>query len=95
MKKYLILLVAFLALAPISCDLEEDEVPCEPSCGEVVRKGFGSDVADFYEMIVRNECTGRTKAFQVTKEEWNTWETGEYVCTTDGTSWKRSPTKSK
>ena len=94
MKKYTILGLIMLGLFTFSCELE-DEVPCEPTCGEVVRRGFGSSVADHWELIVKNECTGRTKAFRVNEQQYYTFDKGDNVCSVDGTSWKQVPTKSK
>lgn len=91
MKKFLLACIFIVAM---SCVVEEeDHTPCDPACGEVIRRGFASEVANKYVLIIRNECSGRTKDFDVDREQYYNFDKGDYVCSIDGTSWKSGKLK--
>ena len=78
---------------PVSCDDDSSSVPCDPSCGVVLRRGFASDVANYYEIFVKNECSGNVDGFQVSRGDYYKFDKGDEICTIDGSTWKRIPTK--
>ena len=93
MKKLLTVSIAIILLTlPIGCS-ESSSINCEPTCGVITSMGFASGVANYYEIYVKNECSGRTKGFRVSQSEYYSLSKGDEVCTTDDSSWKRSTVK--
>ncbi len=74
-KLFFILSVSTLLLA--SC--KKDEI-C--NCGEVV-----SDDVNDYSVNIKNDCSGNTKKFYLSQDDWFNAHVGSNYCITNTTSW--------
>ncbi len=87
MRPYFLLSVFSLVLVT-SCKKDEPEPPSTPNtpcnCGTVMDDPINNGV---YQLIVRNDCSGNWRTFNVSYDDWFNNHVGEKTCFSNVSSW--------